>query len=148
MSIDALIERFDRFTGGAHFGDWRVLRQDIVSEHDQAADEAARVLCLKMHIILMDAVERTIAPSDLATFQKTRSQDYNRMLIQEAMIGRTDGNIDPAIMASITRREVRDGRIAPDDELHKLAVAGAEVIGSNPPKPPSGLAAKLRSWFS
>jgi hypothetical protein len=57
-----------------------------------------------------------------------RSQYYNLLLIKEATIGRTDGNIPPDKLAAITRREVAAGRMSPDDDLHKLAVAGDTVL--------------------
>ena len=60
------------------------------------------------------------------------------MLIQEAMAGCTDGNVDPVVLTSLTTREVRAGRMSPNDEFHKLAISGI--------KPPS-LGARLRSWF-
>ena len=62
------------------------------------------------------------------------------------MIGRTDGNVDPFKLLPITTREVRDGRMSPDDELHKLAVGGVRQLNEQA-KAPSGLGAKLRSWF-
>jgi hypothetical protein len=61
---------------------------------------------------------------------------YNLLLFREAMIGRTDGLIDPTVMARITAREVAAGRMTPDDEMHTLSVAGAEVLGKLPVQKP------------
>jgi hypothetical protein len=62
-----------------------------------------------------------------------RLRDYHTLLIVEAVVGRTDGLVDPIKMAEITGREVIAGRMIADDEVHKLALAGAEVMG--PPYP-------------
>jgi hypothetical protein len=147
MSAAQLLERFAAMSQAGGEFDWREMREDILAEHTRATNVADRVLCLKMHDALMNFMERTvIEPQNLAKFKETRSQEYALMLIQEAMIGQTDGNIDPMKMLPITTREVREGRMSPDDELHKLAVAGAQILGSQP-KPSGGLGAKLRSWF-
>jgi len=146
MSAAQLRERFSAIAESSKI-DWREMREDILAEHASAPNVADRVLCLKMHDALMNLMERTvIEPKNLVKFKETRSQEYALMLIRESMIGQTDGNIDPMKMLPITTREVRDGRMSPDDELHKLAVAGAEILGSQP-KPSGGLGAKLRSWF-
>jgi hypothetical protein len=146
MSAAQLLERFKAMASSGAVIDWREMREEILDEHELAPNVADRVLCLKLHFALMDMVERNgIEPENLEKFKKTRSQDYALMLVKEAMIGQTDDNVDPMKMLPITTREVRDGRMSPDDELHTLAVAGAEILGS--PKPPGGLGVKLRSWF-
>ncbi len=85
---------------------------------------------LGIHKALMDAVERGagFTAEDMEKFKETRRGDYNLLLIREAMIGETDGNINPQKMGEITRREVESGRMAPDDDFHKLAVAGATIL--------------------
>jgi hypothetical protein len=145
MSAAQLLERFAATSKAGGEFEWREMREDILAEHASAPNVADRVLCLKLHDALMNLMERTvIEPKNLAKFKETRSQEYALMLIRESVIGQTDGNIDPMKMLPITTREVRDGRMSPDDELHKLAVAGSEILGS---KPSGGLGAKLRSWF-
>jgi hypothetical protein len=130
---------------------WREAREGIYSAHENATDEAERVLCLRLHKAVFDAVERdgnAIAPGGLADFRKTRKSDYNLLLVKEAMIGRTDERIDPTAMRRITEREVRAGRMSADDELHKLSVAGAEVLGAQPEsKKSAGVLSTIRSWF-
>jgi hypothetical protein len=43
---------------------------------------------------IMDAVERNnIGPTEMAKFQELRQQEYNLLLINEAMIEKTDGLI-------------------------------------------------------
>jgi hypothetical protein len=143
MSATELLKRFSAMASAGEVVDWPVMREEIHAEHELATTEADRVLCLTLHKTLMDFVERTaIGPEKLEKFKETRSQDYSLLLVKEVMIGRTDGNVDPVRMMAITSREIRDGRMSPDDKLHTLAVAGAEILGS-----PRGLGAKLRSWF-
>lgn len=82
-----------------------------------------RVILLSVHKTLMDAVERNcVAPDKLAEFRTLRMQDYRLLLISEAIIGRTDGMIDPVKIVAISQREVNAGRLPSDDELHTLAV--------------------------
>src|SRR5262249_24188308 len=80
--------------------------------------------------MLMDSVERQakFSGEDRAEFKKLRSQEYNLLLIREAMIGRTDGLLDPMVMKRITAREVAAGRMTPDDELHTTSVEAAEKL--------------------
>ncbi len=129
--------------------DWRNAREDIIAEHRQATTTADRVTCLKLHQAIMDAMERSnVAPENMAQFQKTRGQDYNMLLVSEAIIGRTDGNVPPDKMVEITTREVNAGRMKPDDELHVLAVNGANgIFPATEPEKSGGMFAKARSWF-
>ncbi|GEM_PF-2477738 len=110
--------------------DWPRIRDEIHAEHDRAATTQERETLLSVYKTVMDAVERQMRPEDLEKFRKTRSEDYNLLLIKEATIGDHSGNINPQRMAAITRREVTAGRMSPDNELHKLAVAGAAVLTS------------------
>jgi hypothetical protein len=107
-------------------------REEITLAHELATTEAERVLCLQLFKAVADAVERQLGPEALPDWRKVRSQYYNLLLIKEAMIGRTDGNIRPDKLAAITRREVAAGRMSPDDEMHTLAVAGDTIL----PLPP------------
>jgi hypothetical protein len=86
----------------------------------------------------MDSVERQakFSAEDRAEFKKLRSQEYNLLLFREAMIGRTDGLLDPTAMKRITAREIAAGRITSDDEMHTLSVVGAEVLGKLPVQKP------------
>lgn len=146
MTANELLQRLSAMATSGASVDWRGLREEIHTVHEQATTERDRVLCLTMHKTLMDFVERAVvSPGDTEQFQKTRSQDYALLLVRECMVGRTDGNVDPAKMLSITTREVHDGRMSPDDELHTLALTGAKLLGPRPER--VGIGAKLRSWF-
>lgn len=146
MSVADLIDRLST-AAQSGLGDWRPWREDILAEHRASATVRDRVTCLQLMDTLMNAVERNnIEPQNLDAFRKTRREQYCAMLIQEAIVGRTGRNIDPVVMASITSREVRDGRMMADDDFHQLAISGAEVLGSIPATD-RGIAAKIRSWF-
>ena len=71
----------------------------------------------------MDFVERSaIEPQELEEFRKIQDQDYSALVLRKATIGQTDDDLDPFKVLPITTREVRDGRMREDDELHRLAV--------------------------
>jgi hypothetical protein len=144
------VELLESVTTQAQSGalDWRKMRDQIHEAHEMARSTADRVLCLNLHKTVMDAVERQqlVEPHNLDEFRKARRQDYNLLLIKEVMIGRTDGNVDPVRMAEITRREVAAGRMAADDEMHEIAVAGAAVLGPiAPPVKKRGIFSRLFS---
>lgn len=144
-----MLDRFTAMSKTRSGINFREMRQEILREHEKAPNEADRVVCLKMHAALMNLMERVaVEPENLLKFRETRSQDYALMLVREAMIGQTDSNVDPFKLLPITTREVRDGRMSPDDELHKLAVGGVRQLNEvSEAKAPGGLGAKLRSWF-
>jgi hypothetical protein len=140
---DELLSRISKLAQ-AHIDDWRPLKEEILEVHEAPLSERERVLCLTMMKALMDAVEhQCIEPENLQKFRETRRQEYHQMLVKEALMGRTDGIVDPVVMASITFREVRDGRMASDDEFHELAVSGAKRLVQNKPT----FASRIRSWF-
>ena len=128
MSVADLLERLqaNSVPGGAF--DWRSIRDEIHAEHDRAATTKDRETLLSVHKAVMDLVERNMPQGDdLEKFRTLRSQDYNLLLIKEAMIGDTSGIINQERMAEITSREVAAGRMSPHDELHKLAVKPPKV---------------------
>jgi hypothetical protein len=141
---DELLSRISKLAQ-THIDDWRPLREEILEVHESPLSEGERVLCLALMKALMDAVERQcIAPENLSEFRETRRQEYCQMLVKEAVIGRINGVVDPAVMASITSREVRDGRMASDDEFHKQAVSAAKKLDQTKPT----LGSSIRSWLS
>ena len=92
--------------------DWSRIRDQIHAEHDRALTTQERETLLSVYKTVMDAVERQIRPDDLEKFRKTRSEDYNLLLVKEAAIGDDSGNINAQRMAAITSREVAAGRIS------------------------------------
>jgi hypothetical protein len=83
-----------------------------------------------------------IAPANMEEFRKTQQADYRALIIQEAAAGTNDGYIHPHILAAITKREVEQGRMAPDDELRKVGLSGDKV--PTPQPTPKGFWSKLR----
>jgi hypothetical protein len=126
-------------------GEGRRLAQLLrVKRKEIKADEPIRCILDTEH----SATERiAIEPDKLADFRKARLQDYNLLLIKEAMIGRIDGNVPPDKLAAITRREVAAQRMSPEDELHKFAVAGDAILPPRPAPSKTGIGARVASWF-
>lgn len=127
MSVADFLERLQANSVPGEELDWRRIRDEIHAEHDHATTTKDRETLLSVHKIVMDTVERNIRGDDLEEFRTARSQDYNLLLIKEAMIGDTSGIINQERMAAITSREVAAGRMSPDDELHKLAIKPPKV---------------------
>jgi len=145
-------ELTDRLMKAVQLGggiDWKKAREEVCEEQRKAPTTALRVICLRLHKIVMDAAERdSIAPEDRESFRKARAQDYRLLLVNEAMIGRTDGIVPPDKVPEITAREVREGRLSADDEIHVWAV---NVTNRTFPQPKAkksgGVLATVRSWF-
>ena len=134
MSAEELLDRFMAPSKVGDPIDWQEMREQILAEHEKAPDEKARVLFLELHRALLDTVERQelIEPHDREKFRKLWEQEYVLLLLREAMIGQTGDYLDPFKVLPITTREVRDGRLSPDNDLHRQAVDTVR---------------KLRSWF-
>ena len=148
MSAEELADRLIALSEAGGPIDWREMREQILAEHKKAPDESDRVLCLNLHHALLNFAERNaIEPHELEAFRENRYKDYIGLLLREAMIGETGDDLDPAKVLAITTREIRDGRMREDDELHKLAVDTVRKLGEPSPTKPSSLAAKLSSWF-
>ncbi|MBS0525551.1 MAG: hypothetical protein JSS04_18115 [Proteobacteria bacterium] len=113
---------------------WVDTRARIHELHAKAETSEERGLLLSMHIILMNSVELSGLVKDLEAFREERRKDYNRLLMSEATDGR---NFVPAMLLEATQREIAVGHIDEDHEMHKLALAAAQV---SPPK--------QASWFS
>lgn len=113
---------------------WQEAREQIHAEHNAATTTKDRVTLLELHRALMDAVERNcVEPDKLAEFRKLRLQDYRLLLTSEAIIGRTDGMVDPVRMGQIVQREAEAGRLSTDDELYGLGVGGSVFISGIDP---------------
>jgi hypothetical protein len=147
MSAKELLDRFMALTTGDQI-DWHEMRKEVLAEHEKASDERDRVLCLNLHRALMNFVERSaIEPQELEEFRKVRDHDYIGLLLREATIGETEDNLDPSKVLAVTTRDVRDGRMNENYELHRLALDTVRKLGELPATKHSGLSAKLRSWF-
>jgi hypothetical protein len=148
MSVSELAERLAKMAqSGAHL-DWQKIREEIINEHQNATTADERLLWLSLHKTVMDLVERHTPLEQIEAFQTTRRQDYCTLLISEAIVGRTDGTVPPDKLAEITRREVREGRLSADDNLHILAVNAAKgIFPQSNQQQSGGFFARVRSWL-
>ena len=133
MTVADFLQRLqaDTAVAGAPLN-WSRIRDEIHEEHGRATTTHDREALLGVYKTIMDHVEQHIRPEDLEEFKKFRSQDFNLLLIKEGMIGNDTDILDTHVMAAITSREVAAGRISPDNELHKIAVAGSFILDSRP----------------
>ena len=133
MTVADFLQRLqaDTAVDGAPLN-WSRIRDEIHAEHDRATTTHDRETLLGVHKTIMDHVEQHTRPEDLEAFKKFRREDYNLLLIKEGMIGNDTDNLSAHVIAAITNREVAAGRMSPDDELHKIAVAGSFILGSRP----------------
>jgi hypothetical protein len=118
--------------------DWNQMRQDIVARVRAATTLAEREAGLTLYQQSMDAVEQALErqgwpKNDIEEFNETRRREYCLLLIEECTQVQPPENtekglLDPATLGAITTREVLAGRMHPDDDIHKLAIAGARVL--------------------
>src|SRR5271154_7198232 len=119
MTVQAFIEEIQRRYKLGDTLDWTAIRDDLHKEHERAKAPEERVQLLALHKIIMDKVEANVTdPADLEIFRKARDQDYCLLLVRETVSA--DGNISPALMDNVTRREIAAGRMPPDHNLRKL----------------------------
>jgi hypothetical protein len=135
-----LRDLIDRMAAGGELN-WLAYRKELSDLSTEMEAEVDRVALLGTYKALMDTVERqgdsTVA--DLPAFQKARLEEYRMFLIQEALDGT---NVDPTKLKYVTDREVEAGRLAADDELRALAIAGPAGLAPSPPPP-----AKKSTWL-
>lgn len=118
MSTSSLVELLKNHPTDAAL-DWRQIREDIHTEHETASTEE-RVILLGLFAALMDLVERNVqANEELQKFREIRSQDYNLLIVKEAMVG---DNVCAQTLHTITGREIDAGRMQSDHELRRTAV--------------------------
>jgi hypothetical protein len=137
MSAAELLQRIQSLNAGSPLP-WTKIREEISDEYEQASP-ADRVTLLNIYKVVMDGVERHIGLADLETFRTARRQDYKRLLISECIVG--EGDVSPDALEAVTRREVVAGRMAPDDELRRLAILGPEGLAAQQSQAP-----KTKGW--
>jgi hypothetical protein len=120
MSVLELAERFLKEAKSGFVLDWKKKRDEICTEHRCATTTTDRVACLALYKIVMNAVEKSGICGDVETFKRMHLQEYRLLLMQEAAVRSPDDMIDPHILAEITHREVREGRMDPSDSLHRM----------------------------
>jgi hypothetical protein len=134
MSVTELTERLMNEAASGQSTDWRAVRDEIIKEHENATTTRERVMCLSLYKWIMDAVEPSIQVENMGVFKEARTSDYRLLLFREAMIGRTDGLIPPDKLAEITIREVKEGRMSANDEIHTMALNAINGIFPEPDK--------------
>lgn len=105
---------------------FREVREEVHDAYKTATGDEERGILLNFYKLVMDGVEKTITPSDLESFRMARRQDYNLLLVSECVDGK--GDVSPDALRFVAVREVRAGRISPDDELYRLAMTGPQGI--------------------
>jgi hypothetical protein len=107
-------------------GDWKTFRDEIVSLHAAATTEEEYVTLLEAHRNLIAVGKYAYNEETYAKLLPVAEAEYKMFLNKESM---ENDMINPMLLERVTRREVEAGRLAPNDELRKLAVAGSEVLG-------------------
>jgi len=157
MTVPEFLDRIQKALVAGNPFNLRDIRNQIIKEQKVATTPEERIALLRLHMAVMDSVERNGGVTNIKEFRKARHQEFALLLISEAMIGATDGNIDPDKLLAVTAREVAAGRLSADDELHKLALARHKLgVGKTLKKQfdqtgqrqKTGILSKFRSWFS
>lgn len=120
--IASLVDRM------AEGGDWRQFQQEISALHEVATSEEERIALLKAHAVLRALAESVFDADMLPKVLDIAGREYKLFLWREAL---TDHGINPAELKRVTEREVRDGRMRPDDEFHTFAIAAGNVLGDS-----------------
>src|ERR1700694_1993675 len=89
MSVSALLQRLEAQAAAGGPMDVPQIRKDIHAEHERATTTTDREALLSIHKAVMDASERQIRAEDLEDFRKGRREEYNLLVIQEAILGAT-----------------------------------------------------------
>lgn len=114
------------------------IRDWIHAQYLLATSDDQRSRLLDLHRQLNDSLERQITdPNDLELFRDVRRKDYALLLISEAVD--QDGNVSPDLIARVTEREVREGRMAEDDEMRTLGRIGDRFLTNRSPVSPPAL---------
>jgi hypothetical protein len=113
----------ERMKQGGH---WRAFRDEIASLHAAAKTEEEYVTLLEAHHNLIAVGKYAYDEETYAKLLPIAKAEYKAFLNKESM---EDDEINPVILERVTRREVEAGRLAPDDPLRKLAIAGSAVLG-------------------
>ncbi len=112
----------DRIAQG---GDWRSFRDEIAALHEKPNTEEEYVSLLEAHSKLVAVAKFAYDHETYSKLLPIIATEYLMFLNKEAMQGES---ISPLLLERVTGREVEAGRLAPDDPLRKLAVAGASVL--------------------
>jgi hypothetical protein len=109
-------------------GDWRTFRDEIAALHAEATTEQEYVTLLEAHRNLVAVGKAAYDAETYAKLLPIAEAEYRMFLNKESMEG---GVVNPVLLERVTRREVEAGRLGPEGEFRKLAVAGAAVLGDS-----------------
>ncbi len=109
-------------------GDWQEFRDEIASLHAAATTEEEYVTLLEAHRNLVAVGKYAYDEETYEKLLPITAAEYKMFLNRESV---EDGIINPVLLERVTRREVEAGRLDPDDDFRKLAVAGASVLGDS-----------------
>lgn len=109
-------------------GDWRTFRDEIAALHADATTEEEYVILLEAHCTLVAVGKEAFDPETYAKLLPIAQAEYLMFLNKESM---EDGVVNPVLLERVTRREVQAGRLSSEDELRKLGIAGAAVLGDS-----------------
>jgi len=108
----------------------REMREWLHAQYPLATTDEQRSRLLDLHRELNDSMERQLTnPEALEQLREVRSKDYRLLLVSEVVD--QEGNASPELLARVTEREVRAGRMAEDDELRVLARQGMQGAATN-----------------
>ena len=108
----------------------REMREWVHAQYPLATTDEQRSRLLDLHRELNDSMERQLTnPEALEQLREVRSKDYRLLLVSEVVD--QEGNASPELLARVTEREVRAGRMAEDDELRVLARQGMQGAATN-----------------
>lgn len=129
-----LLSRIDKHKDAGF--DISEMREEIQNLHDLAENDAQFTVCLGLFKSLMALVERqgVVDEKNIEEYRELAHKNYMLLLIKENVRGRTDGNIDPVKWLAMAEREVKAGRMEPDDELIAMARSIVEPQQSAVPK--------------
>ena len=118
MNLEELIKKINRDDSDSL--NWQQLKEEIISQHEQASTENERVALLSLHRTLLDRVEQQLSDSiDIEKFRKARSQEYNLLIIRECTVG---GSICAETLYEVTQREIEAGRMEPTHRFIDIAI--------------------------
>ncbi len=109
-------------------GDWMKFREEIAHLHLTAQTEAEYRTLLEAHCNLVAVGAAAYDEESFAKLLPITQAEYLMFLNKESI---ENGVVNPVLLERVTQREVEAGRLAPDDGLRRMAVAGAAVLGDS-----------------
>lgn len=97
------------------------LRDEVLRLHGEIEEKESRIALMRMFNLLCDLAARHLERmgGDLRAFEAHRGAQIWMFLRAECLVG---GALDRAKLAQVTDREIRAGRMAPDDRLRRYAL--------------------------